>query len=78
MSKYTKPETELRLMEVSQDITSEAYRSNQVSRPYTVSPQHIDEWNSSWDEIPDDGEFVEIEDIIDADMDGDILDLDEY
>ena len=77
MSKYKYQDTELRLMEVSQDCTSEAFKGN-TRQPASFSMNQINNWDAAWDESIENDEFIDIEEIVDADMDADILDLDEY
>ena len=77
MSKYKYQDTELQLMEVSQDCTSEGFKNNS-RQPFSFSINHVNNWDASWDESIEEDEFIDIEEIIDADMDAEILDLDEY
>lgn len=83
MSKYRNQDTELRLMEVSQDCTSEAYKNTNTTNTYYSNRycgpvQHADDWDNAWDTQIDGDEFIDIEEIIDADTDAEILDLDDY
>jgi len=75
MSNNWKQQPELQLMEVSQDCTSISHQlpdANLWTSPLVYS---ADDWGDSWNGTVDGDEFVDIDEIADTDIDGDIIDF---
>lgn len=77
MSKYCDQNTELQLMEVSQDCTSISHQSNTFeNRHFSTQIQSDDDWRDPMDDISDHfDEYVDVDSLVDTELDSDIIDF---
>jgi len=83
MSNNWKHQTELQLMEVSQDCMSISQQQDhkQANKVWATSPySSADDWNDSWNDSISGDDFVDLEELVDTDLDSDIIDfsIDEF
>jgi len=80
MSTNWKYDTELQLMEVSQDCTSITHQQHNKLWISPAANHSADDWNDSWGDNMGGDDFVDLDDLVNTDLDSDIIDfsIDEY
>jgi len=79
MNTNWKYDTELQLMEVSQDPMSITHQHRE-NRWMSSPPLSADDWNNDWEDSISGDDFVDLDTLVDTNLDSDIIDfsIDEY